>query len=59
MKFSYLEVFHSLAHSLHLTGALQAQNAGRLGRRIDGSQTDHQILEVQTTETRDRRGKGK
>lgn len=47
---THLKVLDALADSLHLTGTLQAQDDGRLRWRVDGSQSHHQILEVQTAE---------
>lgn len=49
---THLEVVDALADLLHLPGALEAEDEGRLGRGVDGALPHHQVLEVQTAENK-------
>lgn len=57
--YSYLKVFDALTDSLHLSSALQSKDAGCLRGRVNGTQTHHQILEVQTAASGKEKENGK
>lgn len=52
----YLQVLHSFSDSLDLAGALEAEDDGGLGRRVDGAHADHQVLEVESAAKRKGQG---
>lgn len=48
-KSTYFQILDIFSDLLYVTGAFESQNERRFWRRIDGTLSDHQVLEVQAT----------